>query len=107
MNIIYNILDILELHNSIWIQWQYFVYRVEIEEAFAVNLTSGHIVHAGPPPGSGIILAFILRILDGMLPAPDPGLDAHRFVEALKFGYGERSHLGDHKFVDVSKVCFI
>jgi len=29
----------------------------------------------GTPPGSGIILAYILRILDGILPAPDVGLD--------------------------------
>jgi len=80
---------------------------VEIEEAFSADLKSGHTIHAGPPPGSGIILAYILRILDGMLPAPDAGLDAHRMVEAFKFAYGERSHLGDHRFVNVSDVRFI
>ncbi|KAL4132604.1 hypothetical protein QTP88_009728 [Uroleucon formosanum] len=79
-------------------------YKVEIEESFSVNLTSGHTIHFGPPPGSGIILAFILRILDGILPVPDVGLDEHRLVEAFKFGYGERSHLGDHKFVNVSQI---
>ncbi|KAL5244956.1 hypothetical protein ACI65C_012366 [Semiaphis heraclei] len=79
-------------------------YKVEIEEAFSVNLTSGHTIHMGPPPGSGIILAYILRILDGILPAPDVGLDEHRLVEAFKFGYGERSHLGDHQFVNVSQI---
>jgi len=42
--------------------------------------------------------------LDGILPAPDARLDAHRFVEAFKFGFGERTHLGDHKFVNVSQV---
>lgn len=81
-----------------------YAFRVEIEEAFAVKLKSGHTIHAGPPPGSGIILAFILRILDGILPAPNAGLDAHRLVEAFKFGYGKRSHLGDHNFVNVSGV---
>ncbi|XP_060842149.1 scoloptoxin SSD14-like [Rhopalosiphum padi] len=79
-------------------------YKVEIEEAFSVNLTSGHTIHLGPPPGSGIILAYILRILDGILPAPDVGLDEHRLVEAFKFGYGERSHLGDHQFINVSQI---
>jgi len=79
-------------------------YNVEIEEAFSVNLTSGHTIHLGPPPGSGIILAYILRILDGILPAPDVGLDEHRLVEAFKFGYGERSHLGDHQFINVSQI---
>lgn len=79
-------------------------FRVEVEESFAVDLKSGHTVHAGSPPGSGIVLAYILRILDGMLPAPNTGLDAHRLVEAFKFAYGERSHLGDHRFVNVSDV---
>jgi len=79
-------------------------FRVNVEESIPVNLTSGHTIHVGPPPNSGIILAYILRILDGILPAPDARLDAHRFVEAFKFGFGERTHLGDHKFVDVTQV---
>lgn len=82
------------------------VCRVEVEEAFAVKLKSGYIIHAGPPPSSGIILAYILRILDGILPAKNASLDAHRFIEACKYGYGERSHLGDRNFVDVSNVRF-
>jgi gamma-glutamyltranspeptidase/glutathione hydrolase/leukotriene-C4 hydrolase len=49
----------------------------------------------------------MLRILDGLIPAPNPGLEAHRFIEAFKFGYGERTHLGDHKFVNVSSVCVL
>jgi len=80
------------------------VISVEIEESFPVKLKSGHTIHTGPPPSSGIILAYILRVLDGMLPAPNAGLDAHRLVEAFKFGYGVRTHLGDHTFVDVSQV---
>ncbi|XP_060862732.1 glutathione hydrolase 1 proenzyme-like isoform X3 [Metopolophium dirhodum] len=79
-------------------------YDVEIEESLPVKLKSGHTIHTGPPPSSGIILAYILRVLDGMLPAPNAGLDAHRLVEAFKFGYGERTHLGDHTFVDVSQI---
>ncbi|KAE9539702.1 hypothetical protein AGLY_004954 [Aphis glycines] len=79
-------------------------YEVEVEESFSVHLKSGNTIHLGPPPSSGVILAYILRILDGILPAPNPGLDAHRFVEAFKFGFGERTRLGDHKFVNVSKI---
>lgn len=78
-----------------------------MEESFAVKLKNGLTLHVGPPPGSGIILAYMLRILDGLIPAPNPGLEAHRFVEAFKFGYGERTHLGDHKFVNVSSVCVL
>ncbi|XP_025200825.1 glutathione hydrolase 1 proenzyme-like isoform X1 [Melanaphis sacchari] len=79
-------------------------YKVEIEESFSVNLKNGYTIHTGPPPSSGVILAYILRILDGILPAPNPGLDAHRLVEAFKFGFGERTHLGDHNFVNVSQI---
>lgn len=82
-------------------------FRVEIDETFSVKLKSGYTIHVGPPPSSGIILAYILRILDGILPAPDAGLDAHRFVEAFKFGFGERSRLGDHKYVNVFEVRLI
>ncbi|XP_025200868.1 glutathione hydrolase 1 proenzyme-like [Melanaphis sacchari] len=91
-------------HNGIITKKDLADYKVEIEESFSVNLTSGHTIHLGPPPSSGIILAYILRVLDGILPAPDVGLDEHRLVEAFKFGYGERSHLGDHQFIDVSQI---
>ncbi|VVC34642.1 Hypothetical protein CINCED_3A025773 [Cinara cedri] len=79
-------------------------YKVEIEDAFAIKLKNGYTIHSGPPPGSGIILAYILRVLEGLWPAPSPGLDAHRLVEAFKYGYAERTHLGDHKFVNVSQI---
>lgn len=83
------------------------VFRVEVEEAFSVKLFNGHRIHAGPPPGSGIILAYILRIMEGLLPAPNPSLDAHRMIEAFKYGYAERTLLGDHKFINVSEVCVV
>lgn len=85
----------------------YYIYSVEINESFSVQLKSGHKIHAGLPPDSGVILAYILRVLDGILPAPNAGLDAHRIVEAFKYGYAERTHLGDHRFVNVSQVRLI
>lgn len=81
--------------------------RVEINKSFFVQLKNGHGIHTGLPPDSGVILAYILRVLDGILPAPNAGLDAHRIVEAFKYGYAERTHLGDHRFVNVSQVRFI
>lgn len=83
------------------------IFRVDIQDTYNITLKNGHTVHAGPPPSSGIILAYILRVLDGILPAPDAALDAHRLVEAFKYGYAERTHLGDHKFVNVSQVRFV
>ncbi|XP_022182527.1 gamma-glutamyltranspeptidase 1-like isoform X2 [Myzus persicae] len=100
----YQLVEDLKKVNSIITEEDLANYEVEVEESFSVDLKSGHTIHVGPPPGSGVILAYILRILDGILPAPNSGLDAHRLVEAFKFGYGERTHLGDHNFVNVSKI---
>jgi len=82
----------------------YYNYSVLVEESFEINLKNGYKIYSGLPAGSGIILAYILRTLDGLLPTPNVELDAVRFVEAFKFAYGERSHLGDHIFVDTSEV---
>ncbi|XP_050529611.1 scoloptoxin SSD14-like isoform X2 [Daktulosphaira vitifoliae] len=79
-------------------------YKVKINEAFNVDLKNGYRLHAGIPPSSGVILAYILRLLDGKLPGPNAGLDAHRLVEAYKFAYGERTRIGDHNFVKVNQI---
>lgn len=43
-------------------------------------------------------------MLDGKLPTSNADLDAMRLIEAFKFAYGERTHLGDHMYVDTSEV---
>jgi len=40
-------------------------YRVRIYPALAMSLLSGHVVHTLRPPSSGVILAFMLRVLEG------------------------------------------
>ena len=67
------------------------------------NLT----MYTNPLPGSGVLLAFILNILDGHLPHKsedkskndfkDP-LTYHRIVEAFKFAFAQRAKLGDPAF---------
>ncbi|XP_050543871.1 scoloptoxin SSD14-like isoform X2 [Daktulosphaira vitifoliae] len=79
-------------------------YKVEIEETFNVTIKNGFKLFAGPPPGSGVVLAYILRVLDGKLPASNDGLNAQRIIEAFKFAYGERTHLGDKNFVNVTEI---
>jgi len=63
------------------------------------NLT----LYTNPLPGSGVLLAFILNILDGHLPRKsqnetidvnDP-LIFHRATEAFKFAFAHRTNLGD------------
>ena len=55
-----------------------------------------------PPPGSGVLVASIMKILDGLdLPKSgnkDP-LSYHRIAEAMKQAYGQRTKLGDPQFV--------
>ncbi len=55
-----------------------------------------------PPPGSGVLVASIMKILDGLNLAKtgnkDP-LSYHRIAEAMKQAYGQRTKLGDPQFV--------
>lgn len=48
-----------------------------------------------PIPGSGVLLSFMLNILDGFIPGKDNGTTYQRVVEAFKYGYGKRTELGD------------
>lgn len=80
------------------------IFRVIIEDSFSMKLKNGYVVYSAPPPGSGLVLAYILRILDGLLPTPDAGIDAQRVVETFKFAFGLRSLLGDPNFRNISKV---
>ena len=67
-------------------------------EPVKVHLGNGLWLHSVPPPGSGIILAYILNIMENYnitaLDQDDP-LMYHRLVEAYKWGYAYRSKLGD------------
>ena len=61
------------------------------------TLQDAQTVHSFPLPGSGVVLTFILDILKlyNIHPEDDNPLLYHRIVEAFKWGYGYRSHLGD------------
>ncbi|PVV03626.1 hypothetical protein BB560_001893 [Smittium megazygosporum] len=64
----------------------------------------GRKIITGAPPTSGTIVGHILNILEEYnLKADDPILSAHRIVEAFKFGFSQRTHLGDPDFVQIKK----
>lgn len=76
------------------------------------NLT----LYSTPAPGSGVLTAYILNILEGMLDinstasgSKDP-LHYHRIAEAFKHAYAQRTKLADPDFepqvveVKVSKI---
>ena len=63
-----------------------------------------------PPPGSGVILGFMLNILDNYnftsdsMHAPNTVVTHQRIVEALKYTYARRTELGDEDFVDMTEM---
>lgn len=66
------------------------------------SLSNGYTHFTTPPPGSGLILSFILKLMDGFDLTPDvltdfelSTLTYHRFVEAMKHAYAMRTFLGD------------
>lgn len=51
-------------------------------------------MYTTPLPSSGVILAFILRVMDGLY-TDRMEIYWHRLVETFKHAYGQRSNLGD------------
>ncbi|CAG7822031.1 unnamed protein product [Allacma fusca] len=78
-------------------------YNVTWDDPISVPLSKGFTVHSVPPPGSGVIMAFILRILDKYNFSPqsmkgskaDSVIVYHRIIEAFKHAYAKRTILGD------------
>lgn len=86
-------------------------FRPDWREAMNVSLQNGDMrMFSILPPGSGLILGFILNILDEYDITPesmDEGqkiLTHHRIAEAMKWAYAKRTELGDINFVDLTEV---
>lgn len=86
-------------------------YRADIVEPIVFGLPNGLTLYSMPPPGSGVVLAYILNILSGYnfnadsVSTPEKTiLTYHRIVEAMKFAYAKRTALGDARFVNVSEL---
>lgn len=76
-----------------------------MSKPLTVPIFNNYTLYTLVPPSSGLVLAYILRLLDGIIPAENEALFTQRMTEAFKFAYGARSHLGDHRFVDTTQVC--
>lgn len=78
-------------------------------EPVKVQLQNNLTVYSMPAPGSGVLAAYILNILDGRVikrETRDGAVDAsrdpltyHRITEAFKHAYAQRTKLGDPAFV--------
>ena len=77
-------------------------YQVRFEdESVAMDLQDGTRAIFPKPPSGGIVMGLILNIISGYKMTPtsaEETLSYHRFVEAMKFGYGQRMILGDASF---------
>lgn len=76
-------------------------YSVAIRDPAAINYRD-YMIHSCSAPSSGTVAMSAMKIIEGY---PDIGqaatvnLSTHRFDEALRFAYGQRSELGDPSFV--------
>ncbi|KAM0721925.1 hypothetical protein Q7P37_002850 [Cladosporium fusiforme] len=77
-------------------------YTVEIRDPAAITYRD-YKIHSCSAPSSGTVAMSAMKIIEGY---PDIGeaatvnLSTHRFDEALRFAYGQRSELGDPSFVE-------
>ncbi|CAL8115600.1 unnamed protein product [Orchesella dallaii] len=62
-----------------------------VEMAIAGNYT----LHSFPPPASGILIAFFLKLLSNYTMNPNDVVTYQRITEAFKHGYAKRTFLGD------------
>lgn len=92
----------------------YDLYRVKWDEPITINLRDKMTLFSSPPPGSGILLGFILNILDGYNLTSESIKDInstiltyHRIIEAFKFAYARRTELGDGDFVNITNVSIL
>jgi len=57
-------------------------------------------IYSAPPPGSGVILTFIMNVLRRLLPVNNENVMWQRMVETFKWAYARRTELGDPDFVE-------
>lgn len=83
--------------------------RAEWVEPVQVKLKNNLTLYSHPPPGSGVVTAYIMRLLDGHLGSDgmdgDNPVTYHRIAEAIKHAFGQRTKLSDPRFhPEVNKV---
>ncbi|XP_017770754.1 PREDICTED: gamma-glutamyltranspeptidase 1-like isoform X2 [Nicrophorus vespilloides] len=105
------ILDDLKKANSIITAEDLKNYSPVWADPISVTLNNGDQLYSTPPPGSGILLAFILKILDGFnftrqsIDGVENTVQTyHRMIEAFKYAYAKRTELGDTKFINIDNL---
>ncbi|KAJ5628147.1 hypothetical protein N7490_010375 [Penicillium lividum] len=77
-------------------------YRVALRNVSQINYR-GYTVTSGTAPSSGVVALSMLKILDGyedfFSSESAVNLSTHRMTEAMRFGFGQRTEMGDPLFV--------
>jgi gamma-glutamyltranspeptidase/glutathione hydrolase/leukotriene-C4 hydrolase len=87
-------------------------YTVKVDEnRFVVSLDENYRVYANAPPSSGLLIAFVLKLVrnyvhESMHEFESVEVFHHRLVEILKHTYAQRSFLGDEDYLDLDEVTF-
>ena len=71
------------------------IFRAKWESPLDFDLGNGMKLYTSPPPGSGAVVGGILKIMKDSTSNITEELIQHRFVEASKFAFAQRSKLGD------------
>lgn len=69
-------------------------YKTVWQKPISTTLRGNFTLNTVPLPASGMILSFILNILNGFEPEMS-ALYLHQMAESFKYAYAKRSHLGD------------
>ncbi|XP_011206385.1 scoloptoxin SSD14 isoform X1 [Bactrocera dorsalis] len=72
-------------------------YEVRWEDTVKVQFKHGYTLHTTPLPTSGVVLAFILNVMEPMY-TKNESVFWHRMIETFKHAYGHRTLLGDIHF---------
>ncbi len=97
------ILDEINSNGGIMTKADFQLYECLIKEPVQYKLKSANVtLNSVPAPSCGVLLNFILAILDGyehdefVLDCEESNaMFTHRFIEACKFAFGLRCHIGD------------
>lgn len=58
-------------------------------------------MYTAPPPGSGVILGFIMNLLRDLVPTENETIFWQRITESFKWAYARRTELADPDFENI------
>lgn len=72
-------------------------YKVVWKEPIKINIGK-FTIYSAPPPGSGVLVSFIIKVLENFLLNSNKEIIWHRLIETFKWAYAKRTELGDPDF---------